>query len=288
MNIRRTLDELSALYRLEPNLKDLFVEGYSDKVFIEWYLRDITPHSVSVYPIDLVDVPDEVLTKHGLSTGNRSRLLALSCELTENFQCRLKILCVVDRDFEDYRPTIAYNSYVIFTDCNSLELYAFTPKTMEKFAAVALGGFRMPVPDLMAVLTGVLEQVYSVRLANELLVWGMEWIPFTRYVDIKGTRVSFRKEDFLRAYLQKNNKWSKRVEFLDKVNEVLGLLSEDPGRKIRGHDLVELLMHVIRQSRCNRGFSDEPTLAGSLMATLERIDLEGSPLFQRMRALVAG
>ena len=37
--IRRTLDELVARYVLEPDLRDIYVEGKTDKLFLEWFLR---------------------------------------------------------------------------------------------------------------------------------------------------------------------------------------------------------------------------------------------------------
>lgn len=82
MDEKRTLDEILAIYAFEPGLKDIFLEGRADKNFIEWYLRANGVRDVSVYPIDLIDIPNEIITKHGFTPkSNRSRVLALACEL---------------------------------------------------------------------------------------------------------------------------------------------------------------------------------------------------------------
>ena len=38
---RRSIEELITRYELEPSLKDIYVEGHSDKVIIEWFLQEM-------------------------------------------------------------------------------------------------------------------------------------------------------------------------------------------------------------------------------------------------------
>src|SRR5882724_3058764 len=141
MDEKRTLEEVAAIYNLEPQLKDIFVEADSDRFFLEWFLDRKGVFAVTVYAIDLIDIPDEILRKYNLpSHSNRSRVVALSCELATRCLHSLKVLCVVDRDFEDYAPTVSGGAYLAFTDHNSIDLYAFTPEVITKFILVTLGG----------------------------------------------------------------------------------------------------------------------------------------------------
>jgi len=285
---KRTLNEILAIYAFEPGLKDVFLEGQADKNFIEWYLRANGVRDVSVYPINLIDIPNEIITKHGFARkSNRSRVLALACELMEHYPDGLPVLCLADRDYEDYRPSVRANSYLVFTDCNSLDLYAFTQATIDKFTTIALGGLPVSVAGLMDHLDSILRRVYSLRLANELLGWGMEWIAFTKYVKVRKGNISFDEDRFVRAYLLKNNRWEDRHRLKDKIKEVEKLLSQDQGRRIRGHDLSDLLLLVIRNMRKDRKFGNSETLEGSLMASLECRDLERSPFFRRILAISA-
>jgi len=288
MEEKRTLNEILAIYALEPGLKDIFLEGPADKNFIEWYLRANGVRDVSVYPIDLIDIPNEIVTKHGFAPkSNRSRVLALACELGEYYSAGLPVLCLADRDYEDYRPSVRANCYLVFTDCNSLDLYAFTQTTVDKFTTIALGGLPLPIADLIAILTSTLQRVYAIRLANELLEWGMEWIPFTNYVKVRKRIVSFDEDRFVQAYLLKNRRWQERAQFKNKIKETEGILSRDAGRKIRGHDLSDLLLLIIRNMRKDRKFGNSETLEGSLMASLECRDLERSSFFQRILTISA-
>ncbi len=288
MDEKRTLDEILAIYAFEPGLKDIFLEGRADKNFVEWYLRANGVRDVSVYPIDLIDIPNEIITKHGFtSKSNRSRVLALACELVERCPPGLPVLCLADRDYEDYRPSVRANCYLVFTDCNSLDLYTFTQATIDKFTTIALGGLPLSAAELIDLLNSILQRVYAIRLANELLEWGMEWIPFTNYVKVRKRIISFDEDRFVHAYLLKNGRWQERARFKNKIKEAERLLSQDAGRRIRGHDLSDLLLLIIRNMRKHRKFGNSETLEGSLMASLECRDLERSPFFQRILTISA-
>lgn len=208
MDLKRTLEEVNALYSLEPEVRGIFVEGPGDKCFLDWYLHRKGITNVSVYQIDLIDIRDEILARYALPTGsNRSRVIALSCELASRQPEQRRVMCVVDRDYEDYCPICKSNPYLAFTDGNSLELYALRPTVVEKFLLVALGGFPLSVNSFIAQVGGILEQVFAIRLANERLQWGMTWVPFAEYVEINCGNIAFKENEFVRAYLQKNKKW---------------------------------------------------------------------------------
>jgi hypothetical protein len=286
MDQRRTLDETIAVYALEPNIKDLFVEGTTDKALIDWFLKGNGVTDVRVYPIDLFEVPDSVLQKHGLPLGsNRSRVVALACELAGAYPETLDVLCLADRDFEDYCPTCAKACYLLLTDCNSLDLYAFTASTLEKFSTVALGGLPISTSDLILNMDSILARLYAVRLANELLGWGMKWVPFSRYARMQGLRIVFDQTEFVRAYLQKNYRWDQRRRFLLSLREIEGSLSPELGRRSRSHDFAELLTIVVRTLSKERKFGNVETLEGCLMAALESSNLRELPFFKRILAL---
>jgi hypothetical protein len=156
---------------------------------------------------------------------------------------------------------------------------------MRKFTAIALGGLPMGVDDLMAMVSSVLDSVFAFRLANELLGWCMEWVPFQGYVKVRRGKIAFDQDRFVMAYLQKNRRWNDRTMFETKVAEARSLLPHDTGRRLRGHDLCELLLPVVRSLRKERKFGNTETLEGCLMATIECRDLEHMPLFQRILAL---
>ena len=71
MELKRTLEEVGALYRREPDLRDIFVEGSADKCFFDWYLHRKALTKISVYEIKHIDIPDEILLRHSLPIGSK-------------------------------------------------------------------------------------------------------------------------------------------------------------------------------------------------------------------------
>ena len=195
------------------------------------------------------------------------------------------VLCLVDRDYEDCCPNVKPNSYLVFTDVNSLEAYALFPSVVEKFLLVALGGFPLSKRTVMDVIDRILTRLYAIRVTNERLGWGMSWIPFTRYVSLTKESIALREADFLRSYLQKNHRWDSSKEFAAALSETTAQLPTDIGRRIRGHDLADLMLLLVNRFRKERKFGNVETIEGSLLATIEAADLDDSVLFRRIVAL---
>ena len=286
MDEKRTIDEIAAIYQHETHLRDIFVEGATDKYFLEWYLSRKQILGVSVYSIDIIDIPDDLLVHYGLALdSNRSRVIALSCELDKRLREKYSVICIADRDYEDYCPSCPPNQYLTFTDGNSVELYVMTPAVIQKFLLVALGGFPMSAQTFIDQIANKLERIYAIRLANERLQWGMKWVPFKSYIDLTGGNVSFREESFLRAYLMKNDRWSQRQVFEDMVERSRKELLPDLSHKIRGHDVADIILMLLRRLRKERQFGNAETLEGCLRASLEISDLDGTELSKHIAAI---
>jgi len=285
MDINKKLNELIALYRLEPSLKDIYVEGVNDENLIKWILSAHNIQDISVYSIDGIEVNDDILECHGLNKGsNRSKVLALSAELAQSLQVTCKIVCIVDRDQEDYLPSGLGNCYLEFTDYNSIELYLLKSSMIRKFISLVLGGFLISGDRLVAQSIPILEDLYVLRLAGRVLDWNMEWINFTKYVQI-AEEFSFNYKGFQKAYLLKNGKWCRRAVFEAKVEELRSMLKDDPRLRIRGHDLMELLYYAVKKRKSSRKFGNVHTFRGAFMGCLELSELSDERLFQRILAL---
>ncbi|MCK4347237.1 MAG: hypothetical protein KAW47_01340 [Thermoplasmatales archaeon] len=285
MDDQKTIDELIALYFLEPTLKDIYVEGTADKGLIEWVLSGNGIEDVSVYPISIVNVNEDYLKRHCVDKGsNRSRVLALSAELATSLKKTAKVVCIVDRDYEDYLPSGINNCFLEFTDYNSTELYLYNPMVINKFIHLVLGGFHLSVDDIMIKALPVLEYLYVVRLANRALEWRMSWIDFTKYIHVSND-IQFNRDGFLKAYLLKNKKWSKRSTFEKKVREFLANLKPDHRFRVRGHDLMEFMHYTVKKLKKKRKFGNVWTLQGALTGCLELQKLSEKKLFQRLLSL---
>ncbi len=67
---RRTIPELLAIFQFEPALRHVFVEGRSDRTFIEWFMtesvrRGLSVPNCEVYEIGDVEVPNDAVIGAG-------------------------------------------------------------------------------------------------------------------------------------------------------------------------------------------------------------------------------
>ncbi|MDO8262425.1 MAG: DUF4435 domain-containing protein [Gallionella sp.] len=280
MDRQRTVDEISTLYALEPGICDVYVEGSTDKHFFDWYLRRRGLTNVTVYPIDDVDIPNSLLTAYSLpSSSNRAKVIALSCELSRQQVTSRRVMCIVDRDSDDGINSHSTNPYLFTTDGNSMELYALTPAVIEKFLLVALAGFPITAGNLISKMVKILESIFAIRQTNERLGLGMSWIPFSSYIRIDSFDIAFKEQEFIRAYLQKNNQWHQQAAFAETKTNIQKNLNPELVKRVRGHDLAELLHVIVRKLRKERAFASSTHLEGYLMASIEERDLEAYPLF---------
>lgn len=58
---KRTVDEVISICKLEPSTKNIYVEGISDKIVIDNFLKKQKKSDISVYNIDCIDY-SEVFT----------------------------------------------------------------------------------------------------------------------------------------------------------------------------------------------------------------------------------
>jgi len=283
--MRKTIEELVALHSLEPSLKDIYVEGTRDRELVMWVLDGHHISDIAVYPIDIVDVDADTVKSHGLDVGsNRSRVIALSAELAKQLSPECCVVCVADRDHEDYLPSTVRNPFLEFTDYNATELYLLRHSTIRKLISLVLSGFPLSPGQLTAQIVPILETLYVLRLANQMLTWHMAWVDFARYVQVDDS-ITFKSDAFCKAYLVANGKWSRKATFQKKVEEGRSMLKEDPRFRIRGHDMTQLLYHVAKKLRPRRKFGDVATFEGAFMGCLELSELSRERLFARLLAL---
>ncbi len=107
---RRLIHELVTMYKLEPKIRDVFVEGSLDRSLVDWFLSAGQVKDVSVREIDSIDVPTDLVEQAGFAKNNRGRVLTLARELQSKLNAEASsIACIIDADF-DY---ILNNTYTL-------------------------------------------------------------------------------------------------------------------------------------------------------------------------------
>jgi len=276
---RLRIVELAETYRLEPTVRDLFVEGARDRAFFEWYLAS---SKTRARPVDVVDVPAQVVQRHGQENSNRGRVVALALEMANRWPDITRQLgFVVDADLAQLLGLdVPQLDCLRLTDFSSLELYAYCESTFEKFFMVALQSNSGSGRRALAHLTPVLRDLYALRAANVSLGWGMNWISPIRLIQFRSNGVQFELDEYRRRYLQSNGRWEQRSTFEGEESRIRVAAVSDIRAAIRGHDFAEVFHQYCREVVGSRyPFKSKEAAACALLLTVERADLDGHPLF---------
>lgn len=99
-DIKRNVSEILAICELEPEMKNIFVEGWTDKVVIDRFLNKEHLYGVNVYPMDMVGFDEEYMTMTEqkcarLKSCNKEKVVYLASKAEEKVDgCRM--LCIID------------------------------------------------------------------------------------------------------------------------------------------------------------------------------------------------
>ena len=137
--ITRKFSEVIAIAKLEPKLKCVYVEGIDDVYLINNFCEKHHADSIGVYGIESVDYSEvygglDVEQVNILKKNNKERVVYLAqileTEITDGIR---PIICVVDLDWDNVLENTRKCQYLVYTDYNSMELYLFNKKVIEKF-----------------------------------------------------------------------------------------------------------------------------------------------------------
>jgi hypothetical protein len=251
---RRTINELLVRYELEPELKDIFVEGQFDQDVLTSYFRSAKQIDRMVYEIDSVEVPSELLIKHGLTEGNKQRVIALSRELAGlPVECLYR--CFIDKDLDHWFDPLESTARLVWTEFCSIELNFFSDEILHDVlisaAKTKIALWEQYIESMTLALCGL----YALRLADRQLGWDLKWLSIDRCLSYENSRVNFNFDDYVDRLLKNNRKSRDKKQFETSVDEWKGKLVDDHRNFIRGHDLVELLAWTVNKFRGIKEFS---------------------------------
>jgi len=243
---QRSIDELYARYDLEPELQDVYVEGLFDKEVLERCFQKNSERDRVVYEIGSVRIPFETLYKHGLTEGNKQRVIALAKELS-GLPGDQKYRCIVDRDLDHWISSLETVPRLAWTEHVSLELYFFTEETLNDILIVTAKTKISSIRNYTNSLAEVLRFLYALRLASHTLSLNLTWIDTNKSISIDNGKILINQKDYITKLLNSNAKMAQREDFEANTNYWLDTLQGDHRNFIRGHDFVDLLAWTIKE-----------------------------------------
>jgi len=284
---KRLISELVTMYSLEPELNDIYVEGPSDKCLINRYLKK-NDRNINIVEINDIDFSELYVDKPELKSNCKNKIIELSNQLEINFTNSLeKVICIADRDFDDFLNKIVINSYLNYTDYSSIELYFFNENSLNNFFNDILHGFPVKTKDVIPQLKSVLNDIFNIKLSL-LNIFGVDFeindYDFKKTININKINgvINFNPSDYISRYLNTRKLMSHKeiVErlFYELTNEKKDLLD----LKIRGHDFMYLFFLYFDKIKNHIDISYE-TLERIAFVTIDLDFIEESKLFQTIK-----
>lgn len=256
LEYKRKLSELITLYELEPELNDIFVEGVTDKCIISRFISSYES-SVKISEINEIDFSEVYHTNDDLKSNCKAKIVELSNQLYTVYSDSLSgIMCIVDKDFDEFFGQIIVNPYLFYTDYSSIELLYFNEETISVFFRDVLHGFPFDTKKVIQLLTPVLNSIFNVKLSLKTL-FGLSIevnnVDFSRHITIdkaSGT-ITFDSKNYIFSFLNTNRLTNRKEEVEDLFVKISNESIEDSKIKIRGHDLCKLLYQYIHKIKNN-------------------------------------
>ncbi|MFE7052897.1 hypothetical protein ACFVAM_31550 [Streptomyces californicus] len=165
---RRTVDELVTLYTVEPDVRDIYTEGRSDKNFLQTHVIDFADNPLcTVYAVsDRVEIPDGVLIQAGIMVGARGRVQWLADQLAAHMPAHESAKLIADRDFASVGADDDSDIHgLIYTDYSSMEAYALNESTISKLLGAALGvPQHVSARKVLSAIQSTLVALFLIRL----------------------------------------------------------------------------------------------------------------------------
>jgi hypothetical protein len=282
---RRSVPELISLYKYEPQIRDVFVEGSTDRSLYSWFLHTIGARDVVVREIRDVAVTEQYLQKHGLSPGCRSEVVALAYELCGALQLpAFQVTCIIDKDFGEPDPPVC--EILLMTDYTSVELYCYDTVVLDKYLALGLSGFPHTGERILASITEVLYTLFAIRHVNQLPKYRVSLLRIDRSLTISRDKVEFDLRDYTRRMLLAAGRGSEIEAFLATCAQVRAAFTLENRNHIHGHDFVSVLTMYLKKVRGSLKDLTEDIVRGGLVTSLELQWIEQFPLFVKLAVRV--
>lgn len=242
---RRSIRELSNRFRFEPSLNDIYVEGGFDKRILDRAFSYLQIHQ-PIYLIETIDVPDELVINHGMTLGNKQRVISLSRELALPVDTLVRFLVDTDMDnFLDRRMDFAGLKYTKFCDTEG----AFLSEEIIRDLIVIAG--RASIPDWNAMfisMEAVVKQLFALRLAFYEVIPQVELKGCVKSLSKQASSILLNEASLLARSCNFPGGHEAIVAVTSRASYWQGHISDLRAQSAgRGHDYIELISWVIRQ-----------------------------------------
>lgn len=243
---KRTINELLARYELEPELRDVYVEGEFDCDLFRSSLCNSSDGTL-IYNIDTVDIPTSLLADYGYTSGNKQRVLALAKELETNLSGKFNYICLTDRDLDHWFGNLENIRNHNWTKFTSLEMQFFNFEFIQHLLFNVCRTKITNYQQFYESLIDTLKKCFAFRCVLRDLSLNVATVSVDKCICTKNGVIDFKLDEFITKTLNKNGKMKHAKEVILKVDEWYKKFNVDERQCVRGHDFVELIASAVKR-----------------------------------------
>ncbi|KAA6332752.1 hypothetical protein EZS27_018767 [termite gut metagenome] len=248
LDIKRNIDELIAIYSIESELLDIYVEGPTDKFIIENYLeyKNISKSIIEINDVDLFLFQEKYadLDFH----SNKDKLIAFSRILNEN-SIQSNIKCVVDRDFDGILFELENNQFLVYTDFSCIESYLMCKNHIDKILKFGIKNFPHESKYVLTEISSVLCELFIIRMINKHFKFNFSLPQKESHIiiDKKTGKCTFNFDNYLELFININKIRNRKKEILEFIEIITPRIPNDIRFQMNGHDFIEILFSYINK-----------------------------------------
>lgn len=282
---KRTVEEIISICKLEPSTKNIYVEGLSDKLVIDNFLKKQKINDISVFNIKCIDF-SEVFAKMSpselniLKDSNKEKVAFLTLKVEKELgNCHF--LGIIDRDLDFVNNHIKSGKYLSYTDYNSMEMYLFS---RDYIANLLKNTFRITsdvnFDKFINSIGYVCRTLFYIRAYLESSNGSMVDIKKDFSYDKRCNICQFDIENYIKKVVQVNKNVNSSGNLYKEIIAKVNTPIDDVRLEIKGHDYIKVLyLSICKHKKVNM---DEIELANTYWVYLDDRELVNEPLFQRI------
>lgn len=281
---KKKYKEVIALYKLENEINDVYVEGNSDKVFIENYLnmKKVKKNIITIESIDFSELDSKYWDNLDWSS-KRDQVIILSkliCEKAPKSDVRF----IIDKDFDEYIESIT-NEKLYKTDYSCMESYLYCDLLIDKLLKIGIGNFPYKSDFVLLQMEKVLKSLFCLRLCRALEFKSTQLIELdgNLQIDKKNGKISFDENDYLTKFINKNKLSKHKKIIFEKYDSTYKKLNRGIKNELNGHDYMKVLFLYVNKIKNTPNYRFE-NFNKTVFLSVENTMLDKYTLFKKLIA----
>lgn len=290
-DLKRKFNEAVAIAKFEPELKNIYVEGVSDRYLINNFFAYHKIADAAVFEVDSIDFTEayekmDEEQAHTYKNSNKQQVIFLAQTIEKEAKDNgSRTLCIIDADWDYVLNQVYTGRYLCYTDYSSMEMYLFNSDIVRQYLQEGHRIANVKEDNLLKSLSVLCRQVFHVHcLLHER---GKKMLDSDKYFlfDKKTQMCSIDIDKYMEAALNKNGLMAEKGYIKRIFGDRMGQSCDDVRHEIRGHDFVYYLSLCTKKIKAKKMDMNSDEFANMFWRFADFDNFTKESLFQKILAL---